>query len=191
MHADMLNRGCLPKYVGTFQVREGHLWFSSRFGLIGRKDFTFYVWTDVAPEHAHSYLLEAQLVRISGPCFTVRLSMLQMVRSKTKCNNLGRSCCKGNIFTQLSLEKRTMIHHNWRGASSLLHRRGVESIRHRCYLANFVETARFPVRIVASTSSGGRRLPCRCGPDVRPGLYGRASHTTFGPPPCGTRAPVT
>ena len=106
----MLNRGCLPKDVGTFQMREGHLWLSSRFGLIGRKDFTFHVWTDAATERAHSYPLEPQLVTISGPCFTVRLSTLQMVRSKTKCNNFGRACCTGNIHTQLSLEKRTMIY---------------------------------------------------------------------------------
>ena len=53
----MLNRSCLPKYVGTFQVREGHLWFSSRFCLIGSTNLTLHVRTDAATELAHSHLL--------------------------------------------------------------------------------------------------------------------------------------
>jgi IS30 family transposase len=37
-------------------------------------------------------------------------NMLTTARSKTKCNMYGRICCMGTIYTQLSLQERTMIH---------------------------------------------------------------------------------
>ena len=43
MHANMLNRRCLPKYVGTLQVREGDVWLPSCFGLICSKNVTLHV----------------------------------------------------------------------------------------------------------------------------------------------------
>ena len=66
MYADMLNRRCLPKYVGALQVREGTVWTPLLLGLICSKNFPLYGRTDSTTEFAHSSLLAAKLMRKDG-----------------------------------------------------------------------------------------------------------------------------
>lgn len=97
----------------------------------------------------------------------------------------------GNIYTQLGLEKRTMIHPQLeRGIKLAAIAVGLNRFAIDAVSRTSSKRLGSPVRASwSSTFSGGRRLPCRYGPD---GVQAcRASRTAFGPPPCGTRAPAT
>jgi hypothetical protein len=87
VHANMLNRRCLPKYVGTLQVREGDVELPSSFGLICCKKLTLYVWADAATELAHLPLLYAQLFGVRKLCFALRLFILRFLVCSADCTH--------------------------------------------------------------------------------------------------------
>jgi hypothetical protein len=69
MDANMLNRRSLPKYVGTFQVREGDVWLPSCFGLTSGKNLTLHVWTYAAAKLAHLRFDNPELLGVKELCF--------------------------------------------------------------------------------------------------------------------------
>ena len=83
MHENMFNRRCLSENVSALQVREGHLWFSFCFGVIGSKNFSFHVWADAATELAHSPLLDASLMGHEEALLGDRMAPLHTVSLHT------------------------------------------------------------------------------------------------------------
>ncbi len=110
---------------------------------------------------------------------------------KSQVQQFGEIVLHGNIYPQLSLEKRTMIHPQLeRGIKLAAIAVGLNRFAIDAVSRTSSKRLGSPVRASwPSTFSGGRRLQCRYGPD---GVQAcRASRTACGPPPCGTRAPAT